>query len=63
MMREVMQNSGLELFAEIGLIIFFVVFVATVIRAFTMQREEVEHAERLPLDEGQPYNMPQEGSP
>ncbi|MBH24641.1 MAG: CcoQ/FixQ family Cbb3-type cytochrome c oxidase assembly chaperone [Myxococcales bacterium] len=60
MMREVMQNSGLELFAEIGLIIFFVAFVAIIIRAFTMRQDEEAHAANLPLDEGQPTTASQE---
>ncbi len=53
MMREVVQNAGLAWFAEVGLAIFVVAFVAIVARALLMKRSEIEHIERLPLDEGQ----------
>lgn len=54
MMREVMQNAGLEAFAELGLALFFAAFAAAVIRALFMKPDEVEHIEALPLDEGEP---------
>lgn len=51
MKREVMENAGLEIFAEVGLILFILGFVFVIARVLLIKREEVEHLENLPLDE------------
>ncbi|MFP4598209.1 MAG: hypothetical protein ACLFVJ_08155 [Persicimonas sp.] len=51
MKREVMENAGLEIFAEVGLILFVLGFVFVIARVLLIKREEVEHLENLPLDE------------
>jgi FtsZ-interacting cell division protein ZipA len=52
MRRDVMENAGLEIFAEIGLIIFVIVFIAILLTAIFMRREKVEYLSNLPLSEG-----------
>lgn len=53
MKREVMESAGLEIFAEVGLVLFVIGFLAVLIRVALLKRDEVEHIESLPLDEGQ----------
>ncbi len=53
MMREAMQNSGLEVFAEVGLALFVAAFLMMLVRVTFMTRHEVEHIQNLPLDDGQ----------
>lgn len=50
MKREVMESSGLEIYAEIGLILFVLAFAFVIIRVLLFKDEEVEHLEKLPLD-------------
>lgn len=56
MMRDVMQNAGLEIFAEVGLLIFFGVFLALMVRALMMRRGDVEEVSQLPLQEPEPQH-------
>lgn len=51
MRKDVMEHAGLEIFAEIGLIIFVLVFIAIFLRAAFMRRESVEYLSSLPLEE------------
>lgn len=51
MRREVMANAGLEAFAEVGILVFFLVFLAILARAAFMRRDEVNTMLHLPLDE------------
>jgi hypothetical protein len=51
MRREVMEHAGLEIFAEIGLVLFVVGFLLILIRVLLLKGEQVEHLERLPLEE------------
>ena len=53
MKRDVMETAGLEMFAEIAIVIFFVTFTIIVIRALLMRKSKIEHAKNLPLDEGE----------
>lgn len=51
MFKEIMQNSGLAGFAEMGLLIFLVTFALVVLRAFFGMTPEEEHnVSHLPLD-------------
>lgn len=54
MFRDVMQNAGLEFFAEMGLVIFAVTFVSILLRAALVKKDEANHMSALPLaeDEG-----------
>ncbi len=51
MMRDVMQNAGLEGFAELGILIFFVTFAIVALRVLARGDRWDEHAS-LPLEEG-----------
>lgn len=46
-----MESAGLEIYAEIGLVLFVLAFLFVIIRVLLLKREEVEHLENLPLDE------------
>lgn len=52
MRREVMEAAGLEIYAEIALIIFVVVFIGIFIRAFLMRKDRLDQIAHLPLDDG-----------
>jgi hypothetical protein len=53
MLRDVMQSSGLSVFAEAGLVIFMVTFLVVVWRVVSRQRGHYDAVSRLPLeDEG-----------
>lgn len=52
MRRDVMENAGLAIFAEIGLIIFVLTFAAIFLAAMFMRREKVDYLSNLPLEEG-----------
>jgi cbb3-type cytochrome oxidase subunit 3 len=54
MIRDVMEEAGLEFFAEVGLIIFFVVFVLVTVRVLLMRKDRIEHAKNLPLEDDVP---------
>ena len=49
MKREVIQAADLSVFAEIGIIIFMVVFVLVVAKGFLMPKEQRDLLSQLPL--------------
>ena len=51
MMKDVLRNMDASIFAEVGLVIFFIVFVSVVIWALRRSRKEVNHWANLPNDE------------
>lgn len=53
MFRDAMQLSGLATFAELGVVIFFVVFVLVVLNVmFGMKKDAVNQLKNLPLHPG-----------
>ena len=48
---DVVGSSGLAGYAEIALLLFFIVFLAVGIRALLTSRAALDHAARLPLDD------------
>ena len=52
MEREVIENSGMEHFAEIGLVIFVVVFILIILRALFMNKDHSERMGHMPLEDG-----------
>ena len=50
-LSDVVGAAGLHTYAEIALIIFFVVFVLVVVRALMTRSRDLEHVARLPLDD------------
>jgi hypothetical protein len=49
---DVVAASGLQGYAQVALIIFFVVFVAVSLRVLLTRRADIERFARLPLDDG-----------
>lgn len=52
MMRDVMQNAGLETFAELGILIFFVTFILVAMRTLLTRNASYGELANLPMDEG-----------
>jgi len=50
-LRDAIASSGLSVFAEIGLLIFFATFVVVVWRVLTRRRGHYDALARLPLSE------------
>ena len=53
MFKDVLRHSDLATWAEMGLVIFFITFIATLLWALTRKRADVNHWAALPL-EGEP---------
>ncbi len=54
-LSEIMSNAGLAFYAEVGLVIFFIVFVAVVFRVLSPARKAgYDAAARMPLDDEHP---------
>lgn len=51
MIRDVMQSSGLAIYAEVGLVLFLVAFVAMMARAMFMRSGDVDAVSQIPLDD------------
>jgi cbb3-type cytochrome oxidase subunit 3 len=52
-LQDVMSGAGNTIFAEIALVLFFLIFVAVVVYLFVLRsRRSWERASRLPLDHG-----------
>jgi hypothetical protein len=54
MFKEVLNHANLAHWAEMGLLIFFVVFVGVSIWAFTRSRETIRNWALLPLEDETP---------
>ncbi len=52
MLRDVISQSGFEVFQQIALLLFFVVFVAIVVRTWMRPRQEMDRYAHLPVDNG-----------
>jgi hypothetical protein len=53
-LSDVVGSAGLQGYAEVALLIFFVVFVLVALRALTMRSRDLDHVARLPLDDDRP---------
>jgi cbb3-type cytochrome oxidase subunit 3 len=54
-LSEIMSHAGLALYAEVGLVIFFLVFVAVAFRVLSPSRKAAyDAASRMPLDDEHP---------
>lgn len=51
MMHDVVGASGLAIFAEVGLVIFLLVFVVAVVRIWRRPKADYDAIARIPLDE------------
>ena len=53
MYKEILRSiAGIEVFPVISLVLFVTVFTIALVRALRMDRGQVEHASRLPLERG-----------
>lgn len=60
-LSDVMSNMGLTSFAEIGLVLFFLVFVGIVVYTFLKRnRKKYEEASLLPLEDDDPADLDQD---
>ncbi|HRK32821.1 MAG TPA: hypothetical protein PLD59_17295 [Tepidisphaeraceae bacterium] len=57
MFKDVLNHANLSLYAQVGLLIFFLVFAAVVVRTIFRTRGEITRWAKLPLDE---FNNPGE---
>lgn len=54
-LSDVVSHAGLALYAEVALVVFFVVFLAVLLRLWRpSQREELEQQRLLPLEPDTP---------
>ncbi len=51
MKREVVEAAGLAIYAELGIVIFMVVFILVVARGFMIPKEQRDALSQMPLDE------------
>ena len=56
-LRDIVSNAGLTAYAEIALVIFFLVFVGIVLYVVLKRKSAWEHARHLPLDDGDPIDV------
>lgn len=55
MIRNVLEHiPGIGAFPAISLVIFVLIFAGLLCWVFSMSRRQVEHASRLPLEDGSP---------
>lgn len=51
MIQRVVENSGLQWFAIVGLILFFAAFILVLIRVMLMDSDEANRRANIPLDD------------
>jgi cbb3-type cytochrome oxidase subunit 3 len=62
-LSDVVSNAGLSGYAEVALLLFFIVFVAVVVRLWLpSSRDELEAQRLLPLDPDQPAEKREGGA-
>jgi hypothetical protein len=54
MFKDVLNHAHLSIYAEIGLVIFAVVFVSIVLRAMFAKRSDIQRWSEIPLDDSPP---------
>lgn len=52
MRRDVMQTAGLEMFAEVAIVLFFLAFAGIVLRTMLRRKDELVEIQNLPLFDG-----------
>jgi cbb3-type cytochrome oxidase subunit 3 len=55
-LRDIVSNAGATLYAEIALVIFFLIFVGIVIYVALRRKGTWEHQRHLPLDHDEPVD-------
>jgi cbb3-type cytochrome oxidase subunit 3 len=56
-LSDIVSNAGATLYAEIALVIFFLVFVGVVIYVVLRRKGAWEHERNLPLDHDEPADV------
>lgn len=51
MKRELMESSGLGIYAEIGIVIFVIVFIIILVRVLFMKKSEADELREIPLED------------
>ncbi len=63
MLSETVSGSGMSIYAQVALVIFFLAFVAVVIWVLRRPKREIDRQSRLPLDDDHaPNRTPHAGS-
>jgi cbb3-type cytochrome oxidase subunit 3 len=58
-LSDIMSHAGLHGYAEVALVLFFLAFLAIVLRVFAPSRKrEMDEMARLPLDDGEEHPSP-----
>ena len=55
-LRDIVSNAGATLYAEIALVIFFVIFVGIVVYVVVRRKGAWEHQRHLPLNHDEPVD-------
>jgi cbb3-type cytochrome oxidase subunit 3 len=50
-LSDIVGNAGLALYAQVALVIFFLVFLGIVVYVFVRRKSSWDHVRRLPLDD------------
>ena len=53
-LSDIVGNAGLAIYAQVALVIFFLVFVGIVIYVFLRRKSSWDHMRNLPLDDDEP---------
>ena len=59
-LRDVVSNAGMTTYAEIALVIFFLIFAGIVLYVLLRRKGAWEHERHLPLDDGEPTDVLEE---
>ena len=51
-LSDIVSNAGLAFYAQVALVIFFLVFVGIVVYVFVRRKSSWDHVRNLPLDDG-----------
>jgi len=62
MIQTIVENVGLTLFAEMGLVLFVIVFIAVVLNAVRRPRSEIEQLSQMALEEDELEHVALQGS-
>jgi len=63
MFKDVLNHANLDLYAQLGLVVFFAVFVLVVLRVIATPRRDIARWASLPLGDNDPGHREQEQQP
>ena len=53
-LSDIVSNAGFAIYAQVALVIFFLVFVGIVVYVFLRRKSSWDHVKNLPLDDDGP---------